>query len=105
MPDATFRRDEYGCIRVGDSRVPLDVVIGEHQGGATVEEILRAYPTLKQPDVQAAVDYYEQNREEVQSYLQSRREQADKLRAEIEASRAGRPDLLATLKARRGLTG
>ena len=104
-PGPSFSKDEYGCIRVGDSRVPLDVVLGEYVGGGTAQEILRAYPTLKLSDIERAITYFERNRDEVDHYLESRRQQADKLRAEIEASRVNRLDLLATLKARRESKG
>jgi uncharacterized protein (DUF433 family) len=56
---------EGGAYRVGDSRVALDVVIGEYPKGADAESIARAYPTLQLADVYAVIAFYLQNRAEV----------------------------------------
>jgi uncharacterized protein (DUF433 family) len=80
-----LRTDEYGVMRVGDSQVLLDIVIREFKQGASPEAIAKGYSTLELADVYAVIAYYLRNQEEVDQYLQARREQAEKLREEIEA--------------------
>src|SRR3954468_3967679 len=67
-------RTEAGEIRVGNSRVPLDVVIREFKAGAELDAIARAYPTLERADVYAVIAYYLRNQDEVDNYLRHRRE-------------------------------
>jgi uncharacterized protein (DUF433 family) len=100
-----LRSDEHGAVRVGDSRVLLDVVIREFTRGADPESIAHAYPTLDVADVYAVVAYYLRHRDEVDTYLRRRQEEAAALRREIEAQRPGRDTLRERLLARRGATG
>jgi uncharacterized protein (DUF433 family) len=96
-----LREDESGTFRVGKSRITFDLVIEEHQDGMSPEEMVRAYDTLAIADVQAVIAYYERNRAQVQSYLKRREEEADTLRAKIEAQRPriSREELLARRRA------
>jgi uncharacterized protein (DUF433 family) len=96
-----LRTDENGVARVGDSRVVLDVVVREFNNGACPEEIVRGYPTLELADVYAVLAYYLRHRDEVDEYLQARREEADRLRQEIEAARPGRANLREKLLTRK----
>lgn len=98
---APLRTDEYGVVRVGDSQVLLDVVIREFKNGARPEEIAEAYSTLKLADVYGAITYYLHHRVEIDEYLQARREDAQRLRQEIEAKQSGEPDLRAKLLSRK----
>ena len=77
--------DESGTVRVGGTRVTLDVLIAEHQLGATPEQIAAAYDTLSLPDVYAAIGYYLRHTAEVDAYLAQRREEAERLRRTVEA--------------------
>ena len=92
-----IREDAAGALRVGDSRVLLDLVIRAFQDGATPETIVQRYSTLTLPDVYAVIAYYLRHREEVRAYLKRRAEEADALRAKIEAERprVSREELLA----------
>ena len=96
-----LRTDEHGVIRVGDSQVLLDIVIREFNNGSDPEGIAHGYPTLALADVYAVIGYYLRHREEVDRYLQRRREEAEQLRKEIEAKQPGRADLRAKLLARK----
>ena len=96
-----LRKDETGTIRVGGTRVTLDVLIEEHKLGATPELIAAAYDTLSLPDVYAAIGYYLRHRAEVESYLAQRREEAARLRRLVEAGH-DRRGLRERLEARRG---
>jgi uncharacterized protein (DUF433 family) len=90
---AALRTDETGTIRVGRSRVTLDVVLADHRRGLTPEEIVHQLDTLDLGDVYAAIAYYHRHRAEVEAYLAQRKASADALRAEIEASQPDRSGL------------
>jgi uncharacterized protein (DUF433 family) len=96
-----LRTDEYGAIRVGSSQVLLDVVIRAFQNGACPEDIAHGYSTLELADVYAVIAYYLRHGEQVDDYLQARRDQADKLRLEIEAMQPDRAHLRSKLLARK----
>ena len=76
--------DADGVIRVGGTRVTLDLVIAAHGAGATPEEISQDYSSLEPADVYAAIAYYLRHRAEVEEYLERRREQAAAVRREFE---------------------
>jgi uncharacterized protein (DUF433 family) len=96
-----LRVDEHGVIRVGDSQVLLDIVIREFQNGAEPEAIAHGYPTLNLADVYGVIAYYLRHRTDIDAYLRGRREEAEKLRQEIEARQPGRAELRAKLLARK----
>jgi uncharacterized protein (DUF433 family) len=98
---APLRTDEHGVIRVGESQVLLDVVIREFHNGACPEDIVSGYSTLELADVYAVIAYYLRHREEVDAYLQARREHAERLRQEIEAKQPDRAQLRSKLLARK----
>jgi hypothetical protein len=50
-----LRVDEGGAVRVGKSRVSLDVVVEQYENGMTPENLVRAYDTLDLADVHAVV--------------------------------------------------
>jgi uncharacterized protein (DUF433 family) len=79
-----LRMGEDGAIRVGDTRVSLDTVIGALKNGAAPEEICLKYPSLRIHDIYAAIAYYFWNEAEVEEYLARRRAEAEELRREIE---------------------
>src|SRR5436190_19773219 len=82
-----LRVDQGGAVRVGNSRVSLDVVIEQYENGMTPEDMVRAYDTLGLADVHAAIAYYLRYRDEVRAYLNQRTEDAESQRAQIEAER------------------
>lgn len=92
-----LRVDTGGVVRVGTSRVSLDVVVEQYENGMSVDELLRAYDTLTPADVYAAIAYYLRHRDAVTAYLTRRRQEADALRATVEGDhpRFGRDELLA----------
>jgi uncharacterized protein (DUF433 family) len=92
-----LRVDEGGAVRIGKSRVSLDLVVEQYENGMTPEDLVRAYDTLDLADVHAAIAYYLRHREEVRAYLKRREEEARALREKIEAERprVSRADLLA----------
>src|SRR5437667_3791615 len=82
-----LRVDQGGAVRVGNSRISLDLVAEQYENGMTPEDMVRAYDTLVLADVYAAIAYYLRHRDEVQAYLQRREEEAETLREKIEAER------------------
>ena len=95
-----LRRDAGGAIRVGESRVLLELVIRAFQEGATAEAIVQTYDTLRLADVYAVIGYYLVQPTPIDDYLQQREAAAEATRFKIEAAQPARPNLRATLLAR-----
>lgn len=74
-----------GVIRVGGTRVTLDTVVIAFNEGATPEEIVQQYPSLQLADVYSVIGYYLRHRQEVEAYLQERRQLGEQVRAQNEA--------------------
>ncbi len=47
-----------GVVLVGGTRVTLDTVVLAFKDGATAEEIVQQYPSLRLADVYAVIGYY-----------------------------------------------
>jgi len=95
-----LHEDEYGAIRVGETRVLLDLVIHAFRDGATAEGIVESYEALNLADVYAVISYYLCHPEPIDAYLRRRENEAEVIRAKIEASQPSRPNLRAMLMAR-----
>src|SRR5436305_7755917 len=79
-----LRADAGGTVRVGGSRVRLDLVVEQYENGMTPEDMVRAYDTLDLADVYGVIAYYLRHRDEVRAYLKRRGEEADALRTKVE---------------------
>lgn len=97
-----LRVEEGGAVRVGKSRISLDLVVEQYESGVSPEDMVRAYDTLVLADVHAVIAYYLRHREQVRAYLKRRAEEADAVRTKIEAERPRitREELLARRGAR-----
>jgi uncharacterized protein (DUF433 family) len=97
-----LRVDEGGAVRVGNSRINLDLVVAQYENGVTPEDMVRAYDTLVLADVHAVISYYLRHRDEVRAYLRRRAEEAAAQQAKIEGERprVTREELLARRPAR-----
>src|SRR6266436_1830622 len=97
-----LRLDEGGAVRVGNSRISLDLIVEQYENGMTPEDMVRAYDALVLADVHAVIAYYLRHRDEVRAYLKRREEEAKALRAKIEAERprVSREELLARASVR-----
>jgi len=80
-----LRADVQGTIRVGQTRVSLDLVVVAFQQGASAEEIVQAWPTLDLGDVYAVLAFYLHNQAAVDSYLTEQQREAEAIRQEITA--------------------
>jgi uncharacterized protein (DUF433 family) len=96
-----LRQDETGAIRVGKTRVLLELVLHAFQDGATPETIVQRYETLQLADVYAVIGYYLTHRQELDAYLSRREEKAVEVRRRIEAAMPSRPGFRDELRARR----
>ena len=76
---------QTGALRVGDSRVLLEIVVRAFQDGATPETIVQRYSTLALPDVYAVLAYYLRHPGEVDEYLARREEKAEEVQQRIES--------------------
>ena len=79
-----LRADSDGVVRVGNTRVTLETVIGAFLDGALAEEIAYQYPSLDLADVYAVIAYYLRRRSDVDAYLQQRHQQANTVRKQNE---------------------
>jgi len=99
-----LRQEATGAIRVGDTRVLLELVIEAHQEGATPQEIVRRYSTLRLQDVYATIGYYLRHPEEIDAYLAERASLGAAMDAKIESSQRDLSHIRQQLQARRNGT-
>jgi uncharacterized protein (DUF433 family) len=99
-----LHEDPPGVLRVGKSRVLLELVIRAFQRGQTPESIVQSYDTLTLPDVYAVVSYYLANPGPFDEYLRRCDERAEAVRRELETAgmigRVGKEELLARARAK-----
>lgn len=81
-----LRDDGAGGYRVGNTRVSLDTVLHAHRRGMTAEEIVASLDTLDVADVYAVLAWAVRNPGEASAYLERREQEAQRLRAELEAA-------------------
>jgi uncharacterized protein (DUF433 family) len=103
--DAEFpplREVEGSAVRVGKTRISLDLIVEQYFNGMTPEDMVSAYDTLALADVYAVISYYLRHRKEVDAYMKRREKEAEELRALIESERPriAREVLLARLAAK-----
>lgn len=96
-----LREDSDGALRVGDSRVLLELVIRAFQDGATPETIVQRYSTLALTDVYAVIAYYLRHHSDIEAYLGRREQQAEEVRQRIEVQQGDLSDIRSRLQARR----
>lgn len=69
-----------GVVCIAGTRVTLDTMVAVFKQGATAEEIVHRYPSLRLGDVYAAIAFYLNHQEDVENYLQQRQQQAQAIR-------------------------
>jgi uncharacterized protein (DUF433 family) len=95
-----MRQDTAGALRVGHSRVLVDLVIRAFQDGATPEAIAQRYPTATLADIYAVIAYYLRHREDIEAYLEEREQRAQEVRQRIEHHQGELTELRSRLLAR-----
>ncbi|HZL33843.1 MAG TPA: DUF433 domain-containing protein [Tepidisphaeraceae bacterium] len=96
-----LREDAAGALRVGDSRVLLELVIHAFEDGCTAESIVQRYSSLALPDVYAVIAYYLRHHEEIEDYMARRERQAQEVRQRIEGSQGDLKEIRGRILARR----
>ena len=81
---APLETDAQGVVRVGKTRVTLDIVVAAFLEGATPEEIGEQYPSLQLSDIYLVIGYYLQHKAEIAAYLAERQRQSAVIRQEAE---------------------
>ncbi len=94
-------RDTEGTLRIGESRVLLDLVIRAFQDGATPEAIAQRYATVALADVYAVIAFYLRHPEEINTYLLQREQMAGEFRQKIEQHQQDLTALRHRLRAQR----
>jgi uncharacterized protein (DUF433 family) len=83
---APLEANADGVVRLGKTRVTLDTVVAVFNQGATAEEIVYRFPSLKLADVYATIAFYLNHQQEVEAYLQQRQQQSQEIRKMNQAS-------------------
>jgi hypothetical protein len=83
--------DPPGVIRVGKSRVLLELVLKAFKRGDTPEGIVRSYRTLALADVYAVISRYLADPAPFDEYLRRCDDEAEAVRSKIEASQRPAP--------------
>lgn len=96
-----IREDAAGALRVGRSRVLLELVIHAFQDGATPEEVCQRYPSLSLADTYGAIAYFLAHREEIDEYLSQRERKTVEMDARMKAREGDLSAVRARLEARR----
>ncbi len=97
-----IREYESGALRVGGSRVLLELVIRSLEDGTTPEMIVQQFDTLTLPDVYAVIAYYLRHRDEIEAYLERREAEAGEVKRRIEARQGDLAGIRNRLLGRRG---
>ena len=95
-----LHRDASGALRIGHSRVLLELVIRAFQDGTTPEAIAQHYPTTTLADIYAVIAYYLNHRDDIEAYLAEREQRAQEVRQHIEHQQGNLADLRSRLLAR-----
>jgi len=92
--------DASGALRVGRSRVLVELVIHAFQDGATPEAIAQRYPTATLADIYAVIACYLRHRGKIEAYLDVREQLAEEVRQNSERHQGDLSDLRKRLRAR-----
>jgi uncharacterized protein (DUF433 family) len=80
-----LKADAEGVIRVAQTRVSLDTVVTAFKNGATAEQIAHDYPSVDRADIYAVIAFYLHHRAGIEDYLAEQRDDAKRIREEMEA--------------------
>lgn len=95
VDEIPLAKDAEGVYRVGGRRVTLDLVVRAFNRGATAEEIVQKYDSLRLPDVYQVIGYCLKHADELADYFENRaREERTLLSSHPEWSPKGLRDRL-----------
>ncbi|MCZ0940292.1 MAG: DUF433 domain-containing protein [Caldilineaceae bacterium] len=97
-----LRLDSSGGLRIGKSRVLLELVVHAFEEGATPEAIVQRFPTATLADIYSVLAYYLRHQEDINVYLVEREEKAEGVRNRIESGQQDLAELRKRLLSRRG---
>src|SRR5438309_11339712 len=80
-----LHEDDSGGLRIGETRVLLELAIRALQDGATPETIVQRYAPLKLSDVYAVIAYYLRHQGEIDEYLSHREQKAQQVERMVES--------------------
>ena len=80
--------DADGVYRVAGTRVTLDTLVAAYREGATPEEMVDQYPSIRLDHVYAVIGYYLRHLDEVDAYLGRRAAIAAEVRSAVEKADA-----------------
>lgn len=100
-----LHEDAAGALRVGQSRVLLEIVIRAFEDGAAPETIVQQYPALALADVYAVIAYYLRHVDEVDKYLSGRELQAQIAGRRVQTQQGDLTAIRARLLAQRQAQG
>ena len=95
-----LREEPSGVLRVGKSRVLLELVLRAFKAGATPEAIVQSYDTLNLADVYAVVSRYLAAPDPFEEYLRLREDVGAEARRKIEEIQGSQGNLRDILLAR-----
>lgn len=74
-----------GSLRIGATRLLIDVIVHEFQRGSTAEQIAQSYDVVSLAEVYAVIAYYLRHRDELDAYLSERQRLAEEVHNKIQA--------------------
>jgi uncharacterized protein (DUF433 family) len=93
-------RLENGTLRVTGTRIPLERIVEQYNGGQTPEQIVEAFDTLRLSDVYTLIGFYLDHRVAVDEYVRQMDELGDEMERKIKAGMPLRPGLKQELRER-----
>lgn len=88
-----LRMDDTGTVRVGKTRVILEVVVQAFKEGTSPEQIAADFDSLTLADVYSTIGHYLRHQTEFDAYLANRAREASELRKQVESDQSHLPDL------------
>lgn len=77
--------DANGTVRVSNTRVTLETIVGFYLQGETPEELYEGFPTVPLADIYAVISYYLQHRAEVDAYIARQKAEGERIRQQWQA--------------------
>jgi len=95
-----IREDADGSLRVGNTRVVLELVLEAFRDGGSPEEIVQAFSTLVLSDVYALATWYLRNRDAADAWLDECDSESEELRRNMDMTRGMSREIRERLLAR-----